>query len=166
MKTLTLSELLDDYRISLDAMIRRFLPEGYVVQLCGTPSDDPTLWLGQASFAGVLGTVDGHPVFEVPLKLLAVFVEQLPQNIVRRRSGAMTNVRTDQFSQLQIPANPLPWPSVIRFFNGTEHAMTLLECIDGDGFDLATSDGKVLFCELDNQLVNAFARFMPVESNS
>ena len=76
----------------------------------------------------------------------------------RLESAADSNERFD------IATEVIPQNNVVRIYDRQEnHVLSILPCPDGDGFDLANPDGKVLHCAVHGDLVQAFVDCLGLE---
>jgi hypothetical protein len=76
----------------------------------------------------------------------------------RLESAADSNERFD------IATEVIPQNNVVRIYDRQEnHVLSILPCLDGDGFDLTNPDGKVLHCGVHGDLVKAFVDCLGLE---
>ncbi len=70
----------------------------------------------------------------------------------------------DSNERWDIAAEVIPKNNVVRIYDRHErHVLSILPCLDGDGFDLVHPDGKVLYCAVNGDLVKVFVDTLGLE---
>lgn len=71
------------------------------------------------------------------INIINYFHESLVENVCFDRTKS---------PRRRIKVRPPFYPRVVRLYSLTEHRISLLECVHGDGFDLCLPSGKVIHC--------------------